>query len=318
MNRCSSFPNSLISIHAPPRGATRTSRRRKPEKHFNSRPSARGDTSPDTTTGRDNHISIHAPPRGATLQARRASGGLSHFNSRPSARGDEKEAEQPFLDFISIHAPPRGATVLFSLNHSSIKFQFTPLREGRPDLRRNQRGDGDFNSRPSARGDRRGNEHLDSNQYFNSRPSARGDLVLPVLPCKFGNFNSRPSARGDIKNCHTAPAIKFQFTPLREGRRARRCPARLHPLDFNSRPSARGDRRSAAASNDCHAISIHAPPRWATCGAPDTVTFRFISIHAPPRGATTKTPAGALARRISIHAPPRGATGQLGEKNQND
>ena len=209
MNRCSSFPNSLISIHAPPRGATRTSRRRKPEKHFNSRPSARGDTSPDTTTGRDNHISIHAPPRGATLQARRASGGLSHFNSRPSARGD-------------------------------------------------------------------------------------------------------------IKNCHTAPAIKFQFTPLREGRRARRCPARLHPLDFNSRPSARGDRRSAAASNDCHAISIHAPPRWATCGAPDTVTFRFISIHAPPRGATTKTPAGALARRISIHAPPRGATGQLGEKNQND
>ena len=78
--------------------------------HFNSRPSARGDN-PDTTTGRDNHISIHAPPRGATQSARRSCPACKHFNSRPSARGDGVSA---------------------STMARTAKFQFTPLREGRP------------------------------------------------------------------------------------------------------------------------------------------------------------------------------------------
>ena len=77
---------------------------------FNSRPSARGDN-PDTTTGRDNHISIHAPPRGATQSARRSCPACKHFNSRPSARGDGVSA---------------------STMARTAKFQFTPLREGRP------------------------------------------------------------------------------------------------------------------------------------------------------------------------------------------
>ena len=58
------------------------------------------------------YISIHAPPRGATRGARgfRVSGGG-----------------------ISIHAPPRGATLQAALRmRYSGKFQFTPLREGRP------------------------------------------------------------------------------------------------------------------------------------------------------------------------------------------
>ena len=33
-------------------------------------------------------------------------------------------------------------------------------------------------------------------------------------------------------------------------------------------------------------ISIHAPPRGATCGAPSSRSAGRISIHAPPRGAT--------------------------------
>ena len=54
----------------------------------------------------------------------------------------------------------------------------------------------------------------------------------------------------------------FQFTPLREGRRAPRSHA-TPPTNFNSRPSARGDvvNRAAEASAG---ISIHAPPRGAT------------------------------------------------------
>ena len=57
----------LISIHAPPRGATRRpSSRRWCWMHFNSRPSARGDDIGAPTWYNANRISIHAPPRGAT------------------------------------------------------------------------------------------------------------------------------------------------------------------------------------------------------------------------------------------------------------
>ena len=99
----------FISIHAPPRGATLTTRKttsrwlfqftplregrrrlctvRGHLLYFNSRPSARGDKS-----GTNQY----------TTQR--------HFNSRPSARGDD----------ISEDAPKEAVT-----------FQFTPLREGR-------------------------------------------------------------------------------------------------------------------------------------------------------------------------------------------
>ena len=62
--------NQHISIHAPPRGATKGRNRGiHGGKYFNSRPSARGDFPPAT-------------PR---LQA-------EYFNSRPSARGDDNDA----------------------------------------------------------------------------------------------------------------------------------------------------------------------------------------------------------------------------------
>ena len=54
-------------------------------------------------------ISIHAPPRGATRLA-------EDFGIRVD---------------ISIHAPPRGATGKRGEETSILKFQFTPLREGR-------------------------------------------------------------------------------------------------------------------------------------------------------------------------------------------
>ena len=80
---------SIISIHAPPRGATSTPRSfLRFAYYFNSRPSARGDTRhPDS--------SVHPP----------------YFNSRPSARGDcGAKFEKIQFRSISIHAPPRGAT----------------------------------------------------------------------------------------------------------------------------------------------------------------------------------------------------------------
>ena len=109
-------------------------------------------------------------------------------------------------------------------------------------------------------------------------------------------FNSRPSARGDsVRRKNSAQQKKFQFTPLREGRRIDRClisriinytsrpsargdgkvsPSILRNFYFNSRPSARGDPK-----NRRHAPRVR------------------ISIHAPPRGATFKE---AQAHTIKI------------------
>ena len=121
-----------------------------------------------------------------------------------------------------------------------------------------------FNSRPSARGDDFKNQFGDMDfisihapprgatcphcrllrrvAHFNSRPSARGDLRTVRQPARNVYFNSRPSARGDVSH-------------------------RPHPrtgLHFNSRPSARGDQRREVRRS-ARRISIHAPPRGATC-----------------------------------------------------
>ena len=165
-----------ISIHAPPRGATGKRRLAcEPPRHFNSRPSARGDS----------RIASSAFSR-------------KYFNSRPSARGDGNDGDsrrnarkisihapprgatdcqrvQPFLLFISIHAPPRGATARVRALYPRH----------------------DFNSRPSARGDHHATCKARKERYFNSRPSARGDRWRGAPGIARENFNSRPSARGD-------------------------------------------------------------------------------------------------------------------------
>ena len=101
---------ATISIHAPPRGATRRKG---------------GDATRHA-------ISIHAPPRGATKQRRARAATTTHFNSRPSARGDISEQKERMVHHISIHAPPRGATNPPPPRAAVPLFQFTPLREGRP------------------------------------------------------------------------------------------------------------------------------------------------------------------------------------------
>ena len=78
----------LISIHAPPRGATRWRSGTPPPSDFNSRPSARGDANGGGVWRKKYRISIHAPPRGATWCYVPLAAINQHFNSRPSARGD--------------------------------------------------------------------------------------------------------------------------------------------------------------------------------------------------------------------------------------
>ena len=142
-----------------------------------------------------------------------------------------------------------------------------------------------FNSRPSARGDAATVSPAVQLSYFNSRPSARGDREHPqhhqeqqisihapprgatrpfrgreVLFRRIsihapprGATSRRPGVRASGKfqftplregrrtaALHAAIAALFQFTPLREGRRRYYALYRIR-IHFNSRPSARGD-----------------------------------------------------------------------------
>ena len=168
----------LISIHAPPRGATskRTSTRKqflnfnsrpsargddvdsirpKRRTNFNSRPSARGDLS-STAFRHISLISIHAPPRGATSGGRIIDG-VEIISIHAPPRGATAAArKQRHPVQISIHAPPRGATKINVEGHELLIFQFTPLREGRHFPVRHKGRAKYFNSRPSARGDAMG------------------------------------------------------------------------------------------------------------------------------------------------------------------
>ena len=204
-----------ISIHAPPRGATSPSLLRSiPTCYFNSRPSARGDTtqrhlplnalyfnSRPSARG-DGGQSLNCTPSvlfqfTPLREGRLLSAGVARldldFNSRPSARGDEfppaslpsvgvfqftplREGRRLAEDFgirvdISIHAPPRGATGTRSERGSGTAFQFTPLREGRRAPSAGGADGGNFNSRPSARGDSK-RYAISANLLFNPYKSA--------------------------------------------------------------------------------------------------------------------------------------------------
>ena len=78
--------------------------------------------------------------------------------------------------------------------------------------------------------------------------------------------------------------------------------------DFNSRPSARGDRLLVLRPGVDLLISIHAPPRGATCYTPTAIqsTANFNS-RPSARGDNRRSERSAKIE-ISIHAPPRGAT----------
>ena len=190
----------FISIHAPPRGATYTA----------------------AILKRIQEISIHAPPRGATDAMRMRSRRPTSFQFTPLREGRLQGADHLLPDDISIHAPPRGATWLERNSNYPIY----------------------FNSRPSARGDTPRHRKQQTKAYFNSRPSARGDgnmrNVLDIYtisihaPPRGATDVDMTTARLYIISIHAPPrgatlpgarsyrhSTKFQFTPLREGRRVR-------------------------------------------------------------------------------------------------
>ena len=122
---------SPISIHAPPRGATRELIKKYYTSKFQFTPLREGRLNVMLATIY-NFISIHAPPRGATSSELRRVARSRNFNSRPSARGDSDVAV--FVNILSdFNSRPsaRGDHQSIFVRTAAASFQFTPLREGR-------------------------------------------------------------------------------------------------------------------------------------------------------------------------------------------
>ena len=105
-----------VSIHAPTRGATW----------------CRASAPPPPAE----RVSIHAPTRGATWRLRVRHGrpsALDSFDPRPHARGDARDGRiHRHFEHVSIHAPTRGATLIHAIRARLLQwFRSTPPREGR-------------------------------------------------------------------------------------------------------------------------------------------------------------------------------------------
>ena len=211
----------IISIHAPPRGATGTENfSQVQQENFNSRPSARGDLYRRMHKARGVYFNSRPSARGDCVRAGRTAH-CGDFNSRPSARGD---------------LIPR------LLPHDFRQFQFTPLREGR---RVNQEGGClpvYFNSRPSARGDEAIEDekkaleisiHAPPRGATSAAEAGKQVVVFQFTPLREGrhsgnagehvqriiSIHAPPRGATPFGNLAGRPTL-FQFTPLREGRRS--------------------------------------------------------------------------------------------------
>ena len=120
-----------ISIHAPPRGATRQVLHHARAVYFNSRPSARGDTF-NMAKYAQSQISIHAPPRGATARAQLPLRPAQKFQFTPLREGRLRRRASSCSGGVFQFTPLReGRPAVLRVVFFRFVFQFTPLREGR-------------------------------------------------------------------------------------------------------------------------------------------------------------------------------------------
>ena len=167
------FP-SVISIHAPPRGAT-----------ADVQPLLLGDKFQFT------------PLREGRRVSQIANAMTCVFQFTPLREGRQmRHTYISMMKNISIHAPPRGATYWVRACFEGGLFQFTPLREGRHPTAHRLWWNAYFNSRPSARGDHLFPAECTPRNHFNSRPSARGDLSMVSQVVMTGKFQFTPLREG--------------------------------------------------------------------------------------------------------------------------
>ena len=166
---------------------------------------------------------------------------------------------------ISIHAPPRGATDHYYHHKNTYSFQFTPLREGRRARLCQSPASYQFQFTPLREGRLQRPAKVAFGAVISIHAPPRGATLKVSPPKRVNIFQFTPLREGRRKVFRITSDARdiFQFTPLREGRRgAPSC--RNAGRYFNSRPSARGDGRGESRGRRPR-ISIHAPPRGATC-----------------------------------------------------
>ena len=273
----------MISIPAPARGATTGRQKLHLRRDISIPAPARGATAASRRLCRRTPISIPAPARGATRAIQFRPTSPAYFNSRPCERGDERRSKGCFI---------------------TLRFQFPPLREGRPPPRGGTRWPSYFNSRPCERGDGAAQGHpgpagisipapargatctpwaKTRTAAFQFPPLREGRLADGQRAADPGHFNSRPCERGDVPKIIFSSFFAFQFPPLREGRPpAARCTSASIAY-FNSRPCERGDGLLALQRGDGGQISIPAPARGATRTQPGQKprpsTFQFPPLR---------------------------------------
>ena len=149
---CTTMLESVVSIHAPARGATRLIAKALTMLDIVSiHAPARGATAASAARAGIGNVSIHAPARGATPS--RAAAHQRHVVSiHAPARGATLMRRRPITIFdVSIHAPARGATVLSKCTKNKqqirtisrtgcIAFRFIPYQ-----LSKSQNNDNNFN-----------------------------------------------------------------------------------------------------------------------------------------------------------------------------
>ena len=144
-------------------------------------------------------------------------------------------------------------------------FQFTPLREGRPNLRIRHNEKSEVSIHAPARGATLIIFFCHISGLVSIHAPARGATLIKLFGrLAIQSFNSRPCERGDEQACTNDMAILrvsihapargatinsgsfsaifvFQFTPLREGRHYTTFYLKCQDCCFNSRPCERGD-----------------------------------------------------------------------------
>ena len=212
----------MISIHAPPRGATIP-----PPvvyrwiKYFNSRPSARGDGFSFSFPSLRQHFNSRPSARGDS-ERRKRNERVCNFNSRPSARGDRADLRSNQRGDGDFNSRPsaRGDRIERTALLLPGRFQFTPLREGRPPSPQVYAGGAEISIHAPPRGATgRKEQGRRCRTHFNSRPSARGDLHFLMLGRRASRISIHAPPRGATpRHAGRIHPRQFQFTPLREGR----------------------------------------------------------------------------------------------------
>ena len=124
---CASLQPSNVSIHAPTRGATFSSRVRQQFTQVSIHAPTRGATKEIQNSNDWSFVSIHAPTRGATSIAVHILYVIG-FNPRTHEGCDLIKLNNCLYIYVSIHAPTRGATLQFLIFPQFTKFQSTHPR----------------------------------------------------------------------------------------------------------------------------------------------------------------------------------------------